>query len=339
MRLKFPGRAAGTWSGTDAEPRDVRLHRESSRHVREGQVVVIPRKSPSPGGSAGVSPLAPSEGSAETSEDAVAALTTARNVNAQLGEEVRTLTTRLSAEADKAALEKLHALLGESLKKERESNLSSAQTPSATAMDQEADEPAVSGGEGGDDDGPDSVFRDELPALVRDGESAGWLADVSDVKLGDVLGQGSSGVTMKGRWKGQPVAAKRVNVSGKSRAVSFLREVKVLAQLRHPHVLPFYAACLKPPENCLLLTDYCTGGTLKEWLYPRDGSNPTSTRRRLRIGFQIARGMRYLEALGIMHRELKPSNVFLTHPGKGARAVIADFGLARPVPTPSPSPF
>ena len=139
---------------------------------------------------------------------------------------------------------------------------------------------------------------------------------------------------MKGRWKGQPVAAKRVNVSGKSRAVSFLREVKVLAQLRHPHVLPFYAACLKPPENCLLLTDYCTGGTLKEWLYPRDGSNPPSTRRRLRVGFQIARGMRYLESLGIMHRDLKPSNVFLTHPGKGARAVIADFGLARPVPDP-----
>ena len=51
--------------------------------------------------------MAPSEGSAETSEDAVTALTTARNVNAQLGEEVRTLTTRLeSAEADKAALEK-----------------------------------------------------------------------------------------------------------------------------------------------------------------------------------------------------------------------------------------
>ena len=154
------------------------------------------------------------------------------------------------------------------------------------------------------------------------------------MKLGDVLGQGSSGVTTKGKWKGQPVAAKRVNVSGKSRAVSFLREVKVLARLRHPHVLPFYAACLKPPDHCLLLTDYCTGGTLKEWLYPRDGSNPPSTRRRLRIGFQIARGMRYLESLGIMHRDLKPSNVFLTHPGKGARAVIADFGLARPVPNP-----
>mmetsp|Transcript_2906 Transcript_2906/g.11453 ORF Transcript_2906/g.11453 Transcript_2906/m.11453 type:complete len:458 (-) Transcript_2906:54-1427(-) len=294
-----------------------------------------PGNPPSPGGSAGVSPSAPSEGSAETSEDAVAALNTARNVNAQLGEEVRTLTVRLeSAEADKAALEKLHASLGESLKKERESNLSNAQTPSATATDREADEPAVSGGEGGDDDGPDSVFRDELPALVRDGESAGWLADVSDVKLGDVLGQGSSGVTMMGKWKGQPLAVKRVNVSGKSRAVSFLREVKILAQLRHPHVLPFYAACLKPPDHCLLLTDYCTGATLKEWLYPRDGSNPPSTRRRLRIGFQIARGMRYLESLGIMHRDLKPSNVFLTHPGKGARAVIADFGLARPVPDP-----
>ena len=122
----------------------------------------------SPGGSAGVSPLAPSEGSTETSEDAVAALTTARNVNAQLGEEVRTLTTRLeSAEADKAALEKLHASLGESLKKERESNLSNAQTPSATALDQESDEPAVSGGEGGDDDERRMRFVDNTNESAR----------------------------------------------------------------------------------------------------------------------------------------------------------------------------
>ena len=290
----------------------------------------------SPGGSAPLSPSAPSEGSEEISEDAVVALATARNVNAQLGEEVRTLTARLeSAEADKVALEKLHASLGASLKKEREKNVSSdvVRTPPA-ATDHAAEEPAMSGGAGADEDGPDAVFRDELPALVRDGESAGWLTDVSEVELGDVLGRGSSGVTVKGKWKGQPVAVKTVNVSGKSRAVSFLREVKILAQLRHPHVLPFYAACLKQPDHCLLLTDYCTGATLKEWLYPSDGSTPPSTRRRLRIGYQIARGMRYLESLGIMHRDLKPSNVFLTHPGKGARAIIADFGLARPVPEP-----
>ena len=62
------------------------------------------------------------------------ALATALNVNAQLGEEVRTLTARLeSAEADKVALEKLHASLGASLKKEREKNVSSdvVRTPPA----------------------------------------------------------------------------------------------------------------------------------------------------------------------------------------------------------------
>jgi serine/threonine protein kinase len=44
--------------------------------------------------------------------------------------------------------------------------------------------------------------------------------------------------------------------------------------------------------------------------------------------------MRYLEEATptVMHRDLKPSNVFLTSRGPHARALVADFGLARWLP-------
>ena len=75
---------------------------------------------------------------------------------------------------------------------------------------------------------------------------------------------------------------KKVYVEGRSRAASFVRDVAVLSRLRHPHVLPFYGACLQPPGRCWILTHHCAGGTLKEWLHDRaagPGAAPLLSRR------------------------------------------------------------
>lgn len=137
---------------------------------------------------------------------------------------------------------------------------------------------------------------------------------------------------------------KKVNVEGKSRAASFVREVRVLSRLRHPHVLPFYGACLLPPGRCWILTHHSTGGTLKEWLHGRSsrgsglgsGGGQPPLSRRLTVAWEVARGMRFLEEATptVMHRDLKPSNVFLSCPGPRGRALVSDFGLARWQPHP-----
>jgi serine/threonine protein kinase len=52
-----------------------------------------------------------------------------------------------------------------------------------------------------------------------------------------------------------------------SEAINCLREIECFSTLTHPNVLPFLGACMADMDNCLLVTEFMTGGTLKEWLY------------------------------------------------------------------------
>lgn len=66
------------------------------------------------------------------------------------------------------------------------------------------------------------------------------VGDVLQVQLGRVLGEGTFGTTYLGRWRGGNVAVKCVKIKARDEAESFLREVHVLACVRHPNVMPFF---------------------------------------------------------------------------------------------------
>lgn len=173
-------------------------------------------------------------------------------------------------------------------------------------------------------------------ALRRTGEAAGWLVDPAEVGMGPKIGEGAFGITYKCTWRGATVAVKVVRVDSPSTAETFLREVEVMAAIRHPNLLPFYGACLLPQRRCCwLVTEYMPGGNLAMWLF--GGPNRVGTVlmpsrslvERLRAALDIARGMEALEGCHphpVVHRDLKPSNIFMD--GHGT-ARVADFGLAR----------
>jgi serine/threonine protein kinase len=196
-----------------------------------------------------------------------------------------------------------------------------------------------------------------LPALVEAARSGGWLIDAGEIEFGassparttapgtasgsstssetetefgTCLGKGSSGSITLARWRGTPVAAKHVRVDTPSRATSFLREVRALARMRHPHILPFYGACLSPPDACWIVARACRGGTLRNWLYPKGdpddvpplvrairGSGSPPLAQRLSVARQIASAMCHLQdsTPPLAHRDLKPGNVFLLEGG------------------------
>ena len=225
---------------------------------------------------------------------------------------------------------------------------------------------------------PDDPWA-SLPALVEAARAGGWLIDAaelqvgapgraagasasasaaadpaaggSDSAVGTVLGRGSSGEITLARWRGALVAAKRVRVDTPSRATSFLREVRALARLRHPHVLPFYGACLSPPDDCWVVARACRGGTLKRWLYPRGdpddippvvralrGSGVPPLAQRLAVARQVAGAMCYLQTATpkCAHRDLKPGNVFVLD-ANGAKNNAPDANDAEAIKSDGPS--
>lgn len=114
----------------------------------------------------------------------------------------------------------------------------------------------------------------------------------------------------------------------------FRREVKVMAQVRHPNVLQvldYGTASFKKGEQEMvveyLAMEYIPGGTLRSTM-SAEGFHPDEDRSREWISMYfmpVLEGVRALHELGIVHRDLKPENVLLD----GPTPKLADFGLAR----------
>jgi TolB-like protein/tetratricopeptide (TPR) repeat protein len=70
------------------------------------------------------------------------------------------------------------------------------------------------------------------------------------------------------------------------------------------------------------------GESLEEWLAR---SRPMTPAAALPLLTQIGEALQVLHDAGVVHRDLKPSNVMLVQTGEGTRAVLTDFGLAKPL--------
>jgi serine/threonine protein kinase len=100
-----------------------------------------------------------------------------------------------------------------------------------------------------------------------------------------------------------------------------LREARVLSQLNHPSICQIYDY-REGEDRDFLVLELIEGQSLKEVIAEGPGE---STRRR--IATEIVEVLAATHAQGIIHRNLKPSNVMVTRVG---RVKVLDFGLARP---------
>ncbi|HEX2423294.1 MAG TPA: serine/threonine-protein kinase, partial [Actinomycetota bacterium] len=102
----------------------------------------------------------------------------------------------------------------------------------------------------------------------------------------------------------------------------FLREARALAQVNSPHVVAVYDAG-EDDERPYLVMELVDGTTLEHEL---KGTGRVEPARAVAIAKDIASGLASAHEQGIVHRDVKPSNVFLT---QSDAAKIGDFGIAR----------
>jgi len=105
----------------------------------------------------------------------------------------------------------------------------------------------------------------------------------------------------------------------------FEQEARAAAALNHPNILAVYDVGVHDGAPYIVL-ELLDG----EMLRRRLAGGPLPVREALDFAVQIAHGLAVAHERGIVHRELKPDNVFITTEG---RAKILDFGLAKLVDT------
>jgi serine/threonine-protein kinase len=172
---------------------------------------------------------------------------------------------------------------------------------------------------------------------LPEGVDESLLADLSQVRqvgryrIMEKLGQGSTGVVYLGKdpYIGRSVAIK---ISRPAAGISrdgaeryrerFFTEAQSAGRLAHPNVVAIYDAGMHG-DFCYIAMEYIDGPTLLSYC-GRENLLPVN--RAVETIFNVCKGLDYAHKMGVIHRDVKPSNIMIN---KAGEIKIADFGIAR----------
>ncbi|MCG8648700.1 MAG: serine/threonine protein kinase [Pirellulales bacterium] len=156
-------------------------------------------------------------------------------------------------------------------------------------------------------------------------------SQLSDYDFGEILGVGTVGTIYAAtqRGTGERVAIKKLH-PGVSQdpliRARFKREMMILERLRHPNIVAYHGGGSDNGQLYYVM-EIVDGGTVKDLL--QNGASLSWTMV-IEIARQICSALQFAHNHGVIHRDLKPGNLFLT---KSAQLKLGDFGIARDINT------
>ena len=153
---------------------------------------------------------------------------------------------------------------------------------------------------------------------------------LANFRIEQLLGEGGMARVYYGRdiKLNRPVAIKVIHVTDKNKSTSserFLNEGRLMANWRHENIVQIYYADEETGFYYYVM-EFIDGQNLDSIIQSYNKKNKLMpVKEILQIGRAIANALDYAHSQGVIHRDVKPSNVLISDSG---RVVLTDFGLA-----------
>ena len=137
---------------------------------------------------------------------------------------------------------------------------------------------------------------------------------------------------IKSKETGEELALKRINISySKSEVKKYLNEIKLLKKLNHPNIIQFiYAYNSKDKQFLNVITEYADGGDLLT-KFNEHKENKEYFKEDILLNWfmQICLALKHVHKNNILHRDIRPSNIFLMKQESSNFAKLGYFNVAK----------
>jgi serine/threonine-protein kinase len=149
--------------------------------------------------------------------------------------------------------------------------------------------------------------------------------------LGELLGRGAMGIVYRGRHErlGNPVAIKVLpaNLTGDPDLMArFEQEARVQANLRHPNIVGVHDF-ISEGDTFAFVMELVEGRTLESVI--AEAAGPLPLPRCMQLFVPVLNALGYAHEQGVVHRDVKPSNIMVAKLGDQEVVKVADFGIAK----------
>jgi eukaryotic-like serine/threonine-protein kinase len=161
----------------------------------------------------------------------------------------------------------------------------------------------------------------------------------ANVRLARLIGKGGMGSVWRAEHLalGAEVAVKFMSpayVDTPSLVTRFTREATLAAQIKSPHVVQILDHGVLPEGVPFIVMELLRGEDLAHRIKRRGPLPPPEV---AQIVFQVAKALSKAHHAGILHRDIKPDNIFLTEEDGGLYIKVLDFGVAKRLDDDSPT--
>ena len=160
-------------------------------------------------------------------------------------------------------------------------------------------------------------------------------SDVGGYVVEALLGEGGMGLVFRARHpilnRHFAIKVLRPEAAADARiSVNFEREAQTLSSLKHPHIIDIVGFGALSDGRQYMVMEFVKGQTLEDELI---SGGPIEVHRALKLADQILDGLDAAHSVGVIHRDMKPSNVLIAKVSGGTEVLkLLDFGLAKQQP-------